>query len=75
MDAVWMCTLVLVQTMNVAAIQPCFEDDPRHKGMDPLSSTLPSFRSVCVSRVEMRCGLATEMSMLVLAGVVTLRVS
>jgi hypothetical protein len=75
MAAVWMCTLVLVQTANVAAIQPCFEDDPRQKGMVPLSWTLPPFRTVSPSRVEMRCGLATEMSMLVLAGVVTLRMS
>jgi hypothetical protein len=67
-----MCTLVLVQTTNVAAIQPCFEDDPRQKGMDPLSWTLPAIRTaVSLSR----CGLATEMGMLVLAGVVTLRVS
>jgi hypothetical protein len=64
--------LVLVQTTNVAAIQPCFEDDPRQKGMDPLSWTLPAIRTaVSLSR----CGLATEMGMLVLAGVVTLRMS
>jgi len=55
MDAVWKCTLFLVQTANVVAIQPCFEDDPRQRGMDPLSWTLPSIRTVSVLQVKMRC--------------------